>query len=64
MSVDMELRHVRMAQTEEHLMKKLDRIFHQAEDSGRCLTSQEVDDVKDVWEAMKHLYVVKSMEGK
>lgn len=27
MTVDMELRHVRMAQTEEHLMKKLDRIF-------------------------------------
>lgn len=64
MSVDMELRHVRMAQTEEHLMKKLDRIFHRAEDSGRCLTSQEVDDVKDVWEAMKHLCIVKSMEGK
>lgn len=64
MTVDMELRHVRMAQTEDHLMKKLDRIFHQAEESGRCLTSQELDDVKDVWEAMKQMHVVKSMEGK
>ncbi len=64
MGTELELRHVRMAQTEEHLMKKLDRIFHQAEENGRCLTSQEVDDVKDVWEAMKHLCVVKSMEGK
>lgn len=53
-----ELRHVRMMQTEEHLMKKLDKIFHQAEDSGRCLTSQEIDDVKDVWEAMQKMLAV------
>lgn len=55
-----ELRHVRMMQTEEHLMKKLDKIFHQAEDSGRCLTSQEVDDVKDVWETMQKMLAVAS----
>lgn len=55
-----ELRHVRMMQTEEHLMKKLDKIFHQAEDSGRCLTSQEVDDVKDVWETMQKMLAVSS----
>lgn len=53
-----ELRHVRMMQTEEHLMKKLDKIFHQAEDSGRCLTSQEIDDVKDVWETMQKMLAV------
>lgn len=64
MVTDLELRHVRMAQTEEHLMKKLDKIFHQAEESGRCLTSQELDDVKDAWEAMKHLHAVKQMEVK
>lgn len=64
MVTDLELRHVRMAQTEEHLMKKLDKIFHQAEESGRCLTSQELDDVKDIWEAMKHLQTVKQMEAK
>lgn len=55
-----ELRHVRMMQTEEHLMKKLDKIFHQAEDSGRCLTSQEIDDVKDVWETMQKMLAVSS----
>lgn len=53
-----ELRHVRMMQTEEHLMKKLDKIFHHAEDSGRCLTSQEIDDVKDVWETMQKMLAV------
>ena len=64
MSTEVELRHVRMAQTEEHLMKKLDRIFHQAEENGRCLTSQELDDVKDAWETMKHLGAIRAMEGK
>lgn len=64
MGNEIELRHVRMAQTEEHLMKKLDRIFHQAEESGRCLSSCELDDVKDIWEAMKLMHVVKSMEAK
>ncbi len=64
MGNEIELRHVRMAQTEEHLMKKLDRIFHQAEESGRCLSSSELDDVKDIWEAMKLMHVVKSMEAK
>ena len=64
MSTEVELRHVRMAQREEHLMKKLDRIFHQAEESGRCLTSTELDDVKDIWEAMKQMHVVKNMEAK
>lgn len=62
MAVTDELRHVRMDQTEEHLLKKLDKIFHQAEENGRCLTSQELDDVKDIWEAMKHTKAVRSME--
>lgn len=61
MSAETELRHVRMAQTEEHLMKKLDRIFHQAEENNRCLTPQDLDDVRDIWEAMKHMHAVKSM---
>ncbi len=64
MVTDLEKRHVLMAQTEEHLMKKLDKIFHRAEESGRCLTSEELDDVKDIWEAMKLMHVVKSMEAK
>lgn len=58
---DTELLHVRMKETEEHLMRKLGRIFHGAEDSGRCLTSQEVDDVKDIWEVMKYLCAVDTL---
>lgn len=34
MSTEVELRHVRMAQTEEHLMKKLDRIFTRQRSPG------------------------------
>lgn len=64
MDTAMELRHVRMAQTEEHLMKKLDKIFHQAEEAGRCLTSQEVDDVMDVWATMHKMCTVRAMESK
>ncbi len=49
-------RRVSMAETEEHLMKKLNRILHDAED--RCLTSSELNDVKDIWWTMKHIACV------
>lgn len=64
MDTTMELRHVRMTQTEEHLMKRLDKIFHQADDNGRCITSQELDDVMDVWMTMHKMHSVKAMENK
>lgn len=56
-----DLMSVRMTQTEEHLLKKLGRIFYQAEEANRCLTSQEVDDVKDIWEALKHVKALRAM---
>lgn len=64
MEAKTEIRRVRMAETEEHLMKKLGKIYAQAEDSGRCLTSQELDDVKDIWDTLKQMYAVHAMSPK
>lgn len=40
--------------TKEHLMKKLDRIFDEAEDEHRCLYDSELFMVKTIWKAIWH----------
>ena len=41
--------------TKEHLMKKLSKILHEAEDEGRALTASELDDVMDIWKTMRYV---------
>lgn len=42
-------------QPKEHLMTKLSKILHEAEDEGRALTASELDDVMDIWKTMRYV---------
>ena len=60
--VDKDMRKMQGERTEEELLEKIDKILDDARDGHYSLTSQNLEDLCEAWECIKHIRTVLAMD--